>query len=372
MLMPKLPPIDGRNHVEIDLIDTCNLGCLTCFRGTGAQENTATVLPLADFRQIIVKLRAEGFRNIILINWTEAFLLRSLDQYVAIVKEFADLYCWISSNLSLRPSRYLPSILSALSAGVDVLFVSVSGWTQPIYEINHAKGRVDWIRENLAGIVGALRDGRVRTGVWIRYLEWPYNAQEALPWQQLASEYGIGFESVPAHGDPFKPFPNAEAFSAHLETCRNAKVGHRVPAQMAVPEKVCHLIVDRAAIDAKGDAYLCDAYPNVPELRIGRYVDIDQEDFLLKRHTHWFCTSCHIPLRDASDQDRARYQRALEAKGMLKRDLAGEAPQLAVAPETAGGPGRMEIVLGGGVRILVGADIDAAALARVIKALSQC
>jgi transposase-like protein len=42
------------------------------------------------------------------------------------------------------------------------------------------------------------------------------------------------------------------------------------------------------------------------------------------------------------------------------------------APVAAPGlAGRMEIVLGGGERILVGADVDAAALARVIEALRR-
>jgi transposase len=41
-------------------------------------------------------------------------------------------------------------------------------------------------------------------------------------------------------------------------------------------------------------------------------------------------------------------------------------------PVVASGPvGRMEIVLGVGDRIIVGADVDATALARVIKALSR-
>ena len=41
-------------------------------------------------------------------------------------------------------------------------------------------------------------------------------------------------------------------------------------------------------------------------------------------------------------------------------------------PGVASAPaGRMEIVLGGGARVLVGADVDAAALARVVKALSR-
>jgi transposase len=45
-----------------------------------------------------------------------------------------------------------------------------------------------------------------------------------------------------------------------------------------------------------------------------------------------------------------------------------EAP--AAASVAASGPaGRMEIVLGGGERIVVGADVDATALARVVRAL---
>jgi transposase len=41
-------------------------------------------------------------------------------------------------------------------------------------------------------------------------------------------------------------------------------------------------------------------------------------------------------------------------------------PRLPSAPA-----GRMEIVLAGGARVLVGADVDAAALTRVVKALSR-
>jgi transposase len=41
------------------------------------------------------------------------------------------------------------------------------------------------------------------------------------------------------------------------------------------------------------------------------------------------------------------------------------------APTTPGSTGRMEVVLVGGERILVGADVDAGALARIVKALSR-
>ena len=46
-------------------------------------------------------------------------------------------------------------------------------------------------------------------------------------------------------------------------------------------------------------------------------------------------------------------------------------PVSSVAAVTSEPVGRMEIVLGAGERIIVGADVDTAALARVIKALSR-
>ena len=50
---------------------------------------------------------------------------------------------------------------------------------------------------------------------------------------------------------------------------------------------------------------------------------------------------------------------------------AGTAASAAAATATQSQVGRMEIVLNSGERIVVGADVDASSLARVIKALSR-
>jgi transposase len=60
----------------------------------------------------------------------------------------------------------------------------------------------------------------------------------------------------------------------------------------------------------------------------------------------------------------------LEPLGLLPVTVADEGmPAASIAPSAR--PGRMEIALVGGERIVVGADVDASALARVVKALSR-
>ena len=70
------------------------------------------------------------------------------------------------------------------------------------------------------------------------------------------------------------------------------------------------------------------------------------------------------------------------AAGLVGSNVADSAvtfipATIAVEPTTASPPapsrptGRIEIVLAGGDRVIVGADVDAAALARVVKVLSR-
>jgi transposase len=54
---------------------------------------------------------------------------------------------------------------------------------------------------------------------------------------------------------------------------------------------------------------------------------------------------------------------------MIEAPVAFVAAEIAGEPRSAAAAGRMEVALPGGERVIVGADVDAAALARVIKVL---
>jgi transposase len=69
-------------------------------------------------------------------------------------------------------------------------------------------------------------------------------------------------------------------------------------------------------------------------------------------------------------QDAARLTDNREAPQLVPVTITAE-PVSATPAVASGSVGRMEIVLGAGERIIVGADVDTAALARVIKALSR-
>ena len=71
----------------VDVIDVCNLKCPTCFRGVGVIPNAPKKMPLSKFDDIVAKLKNEGFKWIGIFNWTEPFLNRNLQDYVAIVKD---------------------------------------------------------------------------------------------------------------------------------------------------------------------------------------------------------------------------------------------------------------------------------------------
>jgi transposase len=68
----------------------------------------------------------------------------------------------------------------------------------------------------------------------------------------------------------------------------------------------------------------------------------------------------------------ARDGRLVDERGIEFAPVVGAPePAMLPPPETASAPGRMEIVLGNGCRIIVDDSVRAAALARVIKVLDR-
>jgi hypothetical protein len=261
------------------------------------------------FKRIIEKAKGEGYNLVGIYNWTEPFLAKELPKYISIVKEFG-LCCEVSSNLSLNPLKYFNIIEQSLMAGLDRLVVSVSGYRQTVYEINHVGGNISWVRENLEHISQFKRKGIISTRVFLRFLKFDYNIEEEPLLKNYMASLGLDFEVLVGVGRPDNPvslFASEEHFLDRLKKSNYSKT-------YEIKEEICPLIMDTVSIDIEGNAYICCAYPNYLSLRIGAYLEVPENDLLLRRYTHPICITCAFPRRKTTESDCKSLSKAMKSR----------------------------------------------------------
>jgi MoaA/NifB/PqqE/SkfB family radical SAM enzyme len=244
---------------------------------------------------VVEKAKSEGYDVIGIYNWTEPFLANTLPEYVSVVREFG-LYCDVSSNLSLK---YFDTIERSLVAGIDRLTVSVSGYSQAVYEINHIGGNISWVKENLERISELRREGIISARIFLRLIKFDYNIKEEPVLKDYASSLGVEFEVINGvcHPDnPVSSYASEEYFLNRLKNFTSSRIYEN-------NGEICPLILDTLSIDSEGNIYVCCAYPNYSCLRIGAYLEIPKDDLLLNRYTHPICISCAFPRRKATESD---------------------------------------------------------------------
>jgi MoaA/NifB/PqqE/SkfB family radical SAM enzyme len=280
----------------IDTNNSCNLRCQTCVRGLQGMQNSGRRMPIDKFSLIVDKLYREGYTQIGLYNWTEPFLTPDLQEYVKIVKSYK-MYCQITSNFSLRE---IPHLEAVLQSGLDYLSISVSGFDQDVYEVNHAGGNVAYVKDNLRRAATIKKNDDINILLALRFLKFNYNHCQETKLDAFAQELGVKFEIVEGRGNPLEQMPilTAERLEDQLRSYKSER-----PFEEA--GKVCPLIFGAGtAIDSGGTAHLCCCYPDHPAVAIGSYVDLPQEEILLRRYFHPICAVCTFPRRDATLADK--------------------------------------------------------------------
>lgn len=278
----------------IDIVDACQLRCPTCARGVRLMPNSNKQMPLYLFKNIIGKAKSEGYDTIGTYNWTEPFLTDNFPEYISAIKEIG-LGCQVSSNLSF--TNRLDVIERAFAAGMDELIVSVSGFNQEVYEINHKGGDIAYVKSNLAFIRQIFDRSLYNATVTIKFLKFHYNDQEQIQLSNYAKNLRFNFEIFDGVGRPDMPVADSE------ETFLNRMRNYSPVRQYEDIGFICPLIMDTISIDSDGYTYLCCAYPNYNALRIGSYMELSQNEIVLSRYMHALCNSCSFPRRKVNISD---------------------------------------------------------------------
>lgn len=291
-------------HYFIDLVDACNLACPACPRGLRQMRNSRAKMAPELFRTIIDKIVRQPFgpKIVCLFNWTEPFLHEGIAGCVAYCRE-NKLLCSVSSNLSLpNLGQLLPD---TLQAGLTKLMVSVSGFTQETYNRYHRGGDVERVKHNLGLLSRAIAKGS-RCTAEVHYLLFPYNRDEVDLFRHYCGDIGLNFLVKAGRGlhDDMTWDPKLMQFMPRADG--NAEERRNSSNNLGP----CSQVFDMMSLDCRGDAYLCCCRPYLEPMRIGNFLEMDDDEQFLRRFMHPECGPCEYPRRAWTANDLDKLEKA--------------------------------------------------------------
>jgi len=185
------------------------------------------------------------------------------------------------------------------------MIVSMSGMDQETYQINHASGHLAYALSNLQRAAGIVHNHGLRTSLVMRFIRFAHNGHHVELAEAFARNLGINFEVIDGVGDPFN-----HTLHHYTEQFCQDKIANAPADSPEAHGKTCNLLFDQISIDCEGNVYTCCAFPTHPSLRIGKYLELSEDEILLRRYTHRFCRSCPNPRREATQLDKSRLKDA--------------------------------------------------------------
>ena len=167
----------------IDIVGACNLRCPSCPRGNFRPGDVMTEMPasgLMDFKlfqECVQRAIKEGPSlnpQIHLYNWGEPLVHPKIAEFIEYVKN-QGVYCGVSSNLNVDGT-----LQDVMRVGPDFFRVSLSGFSQPIYEQTHERGDIERVKRNMVKMREYLTEFDQKTYVEVNYHIYKHNANQDL------------------------------------------------------------------------------------------------------------------------------------------------------------------------------------------------
>jgi uncharacterized Fe-S cluster-containing radical SAM superfamily protein len=258
--------------VFVDIVGPCNLKCAMCPQGL-LQETRGDrgpgFMPVDVFGRVLTCLRAAGYsgESINLYNWGDPLLHPQIGGILEACQE-QHYRPIVSTNLSFPEAR----VRSLTEHDIDLLLVSISGFSQETYVRNHSGGNFVLIRRNLELL--RQKRGRIRAIV-IKYLVFRYNHEEVDRARAFADEAGFDF------GAYLGAIPSTESFFMYEEDAayRSAVDAYILPASLTLrsarfcPQSATITINHHAELDRCCVSWGSDARKSVFEADLREHLE---------------------------------------------------------------------------------------------------
>ena len=190
--------------INFDVSNHCNENCVFCRDETGKifNQNPAVEVDFIPkgtmkaevFEEIVEQTHKSLLMAIPYVNG-EPFVYKRLGRILAYAKQ-RKVGTMISSNgIQLNEDN----INLIIDNDLDQLKVHVSGFTNPVHQIQHRVGDVEVIRANLTLLAKKLRERKQRMIVLIDYIEYKHNQHETELFRNFTEQLGFLFSVRPGN-----------------------------------------------------------------------------------------------------------------------------------------------------------------------------
>ena len=208
-------------RVFLEINSKCSLRCPTCTKGDeeGYEHQTGFMSP-GLMERILDKIKLEN-PNAIVFTYgnSEPFLHPHLVECIGSIK-IRGLNAQLSTNCN-----FVRRVDELLAAGPDLIIISLSGWTQEIYELGHVGGNIEKVKANMRTIAEANNaiplENRIK--ILVNYHVYDYNEHEIAPMKEYATNLGLGF---------FTSYARAISMEKTIQYCR---LPHNIAATAVKP-----------------------------------------------------------------------------------------------------------------------------------------
>jgi MoaA/NifB/PqqE/SkfB family radical SAM enzyme len=195
--------------INMELSNKCNERCVFCRDEKGNifdlnpnKENPSEFIQKGRmdfdiFSKIVNEVKDHSLLIIPYVNG-EPFIYKHIDKVLKLLKQNRS-GSILSTNGILLNNKNIDLVLEE---NLDQIKIHVSGYTNPIHQIEHLMGDVEEIKKNLINLSNKIKEKKSRIIVMIDYILYDHNKHELELFKKFAKDLNFNFSIRP--GNPFQ------------------------------------------------------------------------------------------------------------------------------------------------------------------------
>lgn len=279
---------------EIDVVNSCNLKCPTCPQANYPNALNPALMTVDRFKTYVDKILSDtpNVYYIDLFCWSEPFLNTKLAEFVRICKE-RKIACFLSSNFS-----HEANLKDVVKQHPDYLRISISGYTQKIYGIDHVGGDINLVKSNMYRLRSYIDRYSPETYVEVAYHLYNYNKCDVDNVKILCSELNFKFAPFTVTLLPverlvdykegvIKELPNDTI--SRLAYDLNGALNRLTPVDF----EMCCVAKDMVTVLADGKVLVCDyCFDKTRSVVSEDFLSVRFTDIVGRKRSNEVCLKC--------------------------------------------------------------------------------